>query len=163
MYIMNKSAPALMIIMAMMAANGQVIAEQAADPASRGFQPVYPEWPERFLREEIVPPPPGGPYMSTALSGADAFPDYTGGIRNEPRERQMPSPFFQDDMPWPEVKDMPERWMPESGEYTFVPDEIVKRLEAAPARPSFRQGFEPGYGRPQMPPPRPYYGGYRGY
>ena len=38
---------------------------------------VFPKWPERkfYTRAAQIPPPPPGPYMSTALSGAAAgFP-----------------------------------------------------------------------------------------
>lgn len=168
MYVMKKSTPALMIMLAMMVANAQVIAEprtaqQPANTGSSNFPPAYPEWPERFKREEMIPPPPAGPYMSSAMSGVDAFPDYSGGLRNEHREGQIRSPLFEPDMPWPVKHDMPERWMPDSGKYNFVPDDIVKRLEESPASPSYWQGYGQGYGRPQMPPQQPYYGGYRRY
>lgn len=132
--------------------------------AGSELPPAYPEWPERPARREMVPPPPGGPYMSSAMSDLDAFPGDRGGLRDEPRELQMPSPFFEADMPWPETPDYarPEPWMPESGEYRFVPEEVVRQLES-PA-PSIRQELQrylPYRGYPPPPPLRqPYYGYY---
>jgi hypothetical protein len=127
--------------------------------------PAYPEWPERFSKREIIPPPPPGPYMSSALSEIAAFPaDTGGGPRNEFREGQMQSPFFEADMPWPEMPERarPEPWIPESGEYHFVPEEIVRELESQPyeRRPEYPR-YQPYRGYPPPPPPpvrQPYYG-----
>jgi hypothetical protein len=132
--------------------------------ADSDLPPAYPEWPERLNRREIVPPPPGGPYMSSALSGIDAFPADTGGLRNEFPEGQMRSPFFEDDMPWPETPERarPEPWLPESGEYNFVPEEVVRQLES---RTSGRRPLYPVYqpyrGYPPPPPMRQPDYGYR--
>ena len=116
-----------------------------------GLPPAYPEWPERPVRREVIPPPPAGPYMSSALSDVDAFPADTGGLRHEFRRQPMDSPFFDVDMPWPETpdRDQPEAWIPEGGVYRFVPEEIVRQLES------------PSYGRWQIPPMNPPYPGYR--
>lgn len=126
--------------------------------------PAYPEWPERTFRTTLIPPPPPGPYMSSAMSDIDAFPDDSGGLRNVTRERPVPSPVFEADMPWPETaeRERPERWLPESGEYRFVPDEIVRRLETpAPSTGQERQRYQPYSGFPPAPPRRqPYYGYY---
>lgn len=126
--------------------------------------PAYPEWPERPARRELIPPPPAGPYMSSALSDIDAFPGNAGDLRNESREQQLPSPFLEADMPWPEMPDYarPESWMPESGEYRFVPEEVVRQLESPP--PSQRQEYQRYMPhrvyRPAPPVRRPYYGYY---
>jgi hypothetical protein len=131
-----------------------------------GLPPAYPDWPERFSKTEIIPPPPGGPYMSSALSDIDAFPADTGGLRHEYMEQPMPSPFFEADMPWPETPERarPEPWMPESGEYHYVPDELVRQLESQTfdRRPEFPR-YQPYPGYPPAPPPpppvrQPYYG-----
>lgn len=132
---------------------------------SRGsseLPPAYPQWPERPVRREMIPPPPGGPYMSSALSDVDAFPADTGGLRDEFGQPTMDPPFFEVDMPWPETPDRgaPEAWIPEGGEYHFVPEEIVRQLESSsqgrwpppPMRPPY-----PGY-RPAPPMPQPGYG-----
>jgi len=132
MRIMTQLSPGIVIALVFLAANvsAQQTMESMPDtfPGSRGYPesvapfdlpPAYPEWPERPLRREIIPPPPGGPYMSSALSDVDAFPADTGGLRDEFSRQQLHSPFFEADMPWPETPDrgQPEAWIPESGEY----------------------------------------------
>ncbi len=133
-------------------------------PAVPGdLPPAYPEWPERTFRNEFVPPPPGGPYMSSAMSGINVFPDDTGGLRHEFAEPQMESPFFSADMPWPETpeRDRPQAWYPESGEYRYVPEEVVRQLESpAPIQvPEFPR-YQPVPRFQPPPPPRPPYYGY---
>ena len=135
----------------------------ARPPMGSELPPAYPEWPERPARRELIPPPPGGPYMSSALSEIDAFPANTGGLRNEFREQRMPPPLLEADMPWPETPEYarPEPWIPESGEYRFVPEEVVRQLES-PA-PGQRQEMQRYMSRPPYmpaPPLRPPYYGY---
>ena len=132
-------------------------------PAIRsGLPPAYPEWPERTFEREFVPPPPGGPYMSSAMSGIDVFPNDTGGLRHEYVEPQIESPFFSADMPWPDTpeRDSPRPWYPESGEYHYVPEEVVRQLES----PSLmeRPGVPMYQPMPRFrpPPPPPYFGYY---
>lgn len=129
--------------------------------------PAYPQWPERPVRRQIIPPPPGGPYMSSAMSEIDAFPHDSGGVRNESSgsaEQRTGLSFFGVDMPWPETpeRDAPEPWMPESGEYRFVPEEIVRELESPPlGRMPEQRLYQPYPRYPPAPPPRrPYYGYY---
>lgn len=132
--------------------------------AGSDLPPAYPEWPQRSIRSEVVPLPPPGPYMSTAMSGIDAFPANTGGLRDDYGEQQMRSPFFTADMPWPETpkRARPEAWMPESGEYHFVPEEVVHQLESpAPSIRQERQRYQPYPGYPPAPPVRQPYYGYR--
>ena len=130
--------------------------------AGSNLPPAYPEWPERSIRSELIPPPPPGPYMSSAMSGIDAFPADTGGLRDKHDEWQMRSPFSEMDMPWPDTpeRERPELWMPESGEYRFVPEEIVRQLDSPV--PGIRQEYQrfrpyPGY-PPAAPVRQPYYG-----
>ena len=80
--------------------------------------------------------------MSSALSDIDAFPAHSGGLRNEARDQKIPSPFLGADVPWPETPDYarPEPWLPESGEYRFVPEEIVRQLESL--APGLRQEYQ---------------------
>ena len=171
------------ILISLLVKPGQVSAEPTistllpdAFPGSGGLArpftgsdlpPAYPQWPERPVRRQIIPPPPGGPYMSSAMSEIDAFPDDSGGLRNisdESTEQRMDSPFFKVDMPWPETpeRDAPELWMPESGEYKFVPEELVRELESSPpGRRLEQQMYQPYPRYPPAPPPRrPYYGYY---
>ncbi len=144
----------------------------AAIPGSGGMAPpgfpsnlppAYPEWPERSFRTEFVPPPPPGPYMSSAMSGVHEFPDNRGGLRNEFSEPQIESPFFSADMPWPDTpeRDRPRAWLPESGEYRYVPDEIVRELEQQP--PVSRGDFPVRQPFPRFPPPPPVRQPYFGY
>lgn len=132
-------------------------------PVSTDFEPSYPEWPDRFIRSDIIPPPPGGPYMSSAMSGIDAFPADSGGLRSEYRQQQ-PDSLFDANMPWPETpeRERPQPWVPETGEYRYVPEEIVRQLET----PAFnvrqqRPPFQPYPGYPPAPAMRQPYYGYR--
>jgi hypothetical protein len=137
----------------------------ASSPADGRLPPAYPEWPERPARREFIPPPPAGPYMSSALSEIRVFPDDMGGLQNEFKEPLVPSPFFEADMPWPETPDYasPEPWVPESGEYRFVPEDVVRQLETTiqDQRRQQLQRYMPYRGYPPAPPLRqPYYGYY---
>ncbi len=149
---------------AMVSAEPAVISLPNSFPGSGGLPqpalpshlpPAYPEWPERSFRSEIVPPPPAGPYMSSAMSGIDVFPHDTGGLRYESNEQQMESPFFTEDMPWPETpeRDRPRPWIPDSGEYNYVPDDIVRQLEST--SPVYRQQYPVHQHFPRFPPPPP--------
>jgi len=138
-------------------------------PMGSELPPAYPEWPERAPRRELIPPPPGGPYMSSALSDIDAFPANTGGLRDEIKEQWKPLPFLEADMPWPETPEYarPEPWIPESGEYRFVPEDVVRQLESPePSRGQELQRYAPQRRYmpappvPPAPPMRPPYYGY---
>jgi len=174
MRLLTNTFSAVMIALLLQLSN--VSAEQLFEslpgtfPGSGGFPesiepsdlpPAYPEWPERPVRRKLIPPPPGGPYMSSALSEVDAFPADTGGLRDEFREQQMQSPFFEPDMPWPDIPERgrPDAWIPESGEYRFVPEEVVRELEF-PARSTRRRPMYPHYPgyRPAPPVRQPGYG-----
>lgn len=165
---MKKTLAAMLL--PLLAQAGYVSAEQQAAalpqsiPGSGGLPapgypsdlpPAYPEWPERTFRTEIVPPPPGGPYMSSALTEINVFPDDTGGLRHEYAEPQMDSPFFTADMPWPETpeRDRPQPWYPESGEYNYVPEEVVRQLESP--SPMERRQYQTQQSFRRFPPPPP--------
>lgn len=125
--------------------------------------PAYPAWPERMVRTNMVPPPPDGPYMSSAMSDIDAFPSNTGGLRNDIDEQSIESSLFSVDTPWPETpeRDRPELWVPESGEYRFVPEELVRQLESPVTRRGLQpQMYQPYPRYPPPPPVRPPYFGY---
>ena len=125
--------------------------------------PAYPAWPERSFQSEIIPPPPGGPYMSSAMTGITTFPENTGGLRHEAVEPAEPSPFFSEDMPWPETAehDRPLPWVPDSGEYRYVPEDIVRELEStSPIRRPQHPMYQPFPRYPPPPPMRPPYFGY---
>ena len=169
---MKKTPPALMMLLMLL--SGGIQAESTA-PAQGAevavaqqmqLPPAYPEWPERFRQEDTMPPPPPGPYMSSALSRIDAFPS-GDRMRHEYREGQSESPYFRPEMPWPEGRDRPQPWTPEGGEYNYAPEGLEEELEARmrthepPPAPAWRQ--QRPY--PPRPPvgPGPRYYGYRGY
>ena len=174
MYIMNKTPPILMMFLILL--SGGVYAEsvmpdaEASDSRQAQLPPAYPEWPERFRQADTMPPPPPGPYMSSALSQIDTFPS-GGRARGEYREGRSESPFFRPEMPWPEGRDRPQRWMPEEGEYNFAPEGLEEKLEAqmrardVPPAPAWRQQYpqRPPVQRPPVRPGYPGYYGYRGY
>jgi hypothetical protein len=87
----------------------------------RGF--FFPRWPERHeVRRERIPPPPPGPYMSSALTG-DSIEEPSFSQRNR-HEMMFESnsasvETFSPDAPWPSNFDSPHRWKPEDG-YNYV-------------------------------------------
>ena len=174
---MKKNLAAMLL--PLLAQTGYASAEQATAslpqsiPGSGGLPapefpgdlpPAYPEWPERTFRTEIVPPPPGGPYMSSALTEINVFPHDTGGLRYEYVEPQMESPFFSADMPWPDTpeRDRPQPWYPESGQYNYVPEEIVRQLESPSPMQQYDYARQQPFRRfpPPPPPARPPFYGY---
>ncbi|MBT8129400.1 MAG: hypothetical protein KJP10_05365 [Gammaproteobacteria bacterium] len=128
-----------------------------------GLPPAYPEWPTRIVRTDRIPLPPPGPYMSSAMSDIDAFPSNTGGISNDRSEQHMQSSPFSKDTPWPETpeRDRPELWVPESGEYRFVTEDVVRQLETQTnSRGSQPPLYQPYPRYPPPPPVRPPYFSY---
>lgn len=133
----------------------------------------YPRWPERMVeKRERVPPPPPGPYMSSALSDftveglsfgreSDFDRDFNGDFNAIGNEVNDTDPMldsssaaidrFSPDKPWP--KDLqskntrlPNRWMPDSG-YRYVnPREEQKVDRELPNRIPFMRDY--GYRMP---------------
>jgi hypothetical protein len=71
----------------------------------------YPKWPERqYEKREMVPPPPPGPYMSTALSDHSVRgPSFSSqrSLYEEPRSAPMSPPdmkMFSPDRKWPRLR-----------------------------------------------------------
>ena len=142
----------LVSVQAVNAADEAVAAENQASSEDGGLQPAYPAWPERQTRKNDVPPPPPGPYMSTALTyagqGFSCCPgSETGG---DGEQKIVHSPFFKG-MPWPEKQRPPQRWLPEGGEYTYAPDDIPVPSQAERYGYQGRPAWQPIY-----PPPRGY-------
>ncbi len=92
----------------------------------------FPAWPKRpQFKKEVVPPPPPGPYMSSALS------DYSfkrPSFEDKLFQREQVQPVdrnstnnsfmvFSPDVPWPDLRQgevqRNNRWMPENG-YQYV-------------------------------------------
>jgi len=131
----------------------QVSAPDAASEqkASEKKKPVYhfPQWPNRKqVKREMVPPPPPGPYMSTALSGrsfkAPSFSNQTNKPNMTFDSSNVSLDTFSPDVLWPTNIEPPSRWMPENG-YRFVqPQAANNSQQAAPGNNQY------GY-RPQGP------------
>jgi len=89
---------------------------------------LYRPWsgPSARVVRENVPPPPPGPYLSSALSGVSS--GFSGEASRETTVAQ-PSPLLRPDTPWPVKQDRPKRWAPE-GEVTYAPDNAASLPEA---------------------------------
>lgn len=108
--------------------------------------PAYPDWREYQINRNIVPPP-AGPYMSTALTPMPGVYQSDFGNEQNAGTEMANSPFFMPDMQWPEEKRMPpKRWMPEKGQYQYVPDEVLEKQR------QFNTGYSRNY--PRMEPVR---------
>ena len=117
----------------------------AADDQPRDFK--FPAWPERQQsNRSVIPPPPPGPYMSSALSDFSVSAPAFGGNHdsyemNKPVFQSNPSDIpmqtFSPDRPWMDhayrkhkynvecpPACSPQRWMPENG-YQYAP--LVKK------------------------------------
>ncbi len=130
----------------------EVASEQmSSEQASETKQPVFhfPQWPNRKqVKKEIVPPPPPGPYMSSALSGHSIKAPSFSHRFNKPRmafdSSNVSMDTFSPDIPWPTNLSPPSRWMPENG-YQYVQPQVSKnRQQTAPIN------NQNGY-RPQSP------------
>lgn len=130
----------------------------------------FPEWPARpVARQEVPPPPPLVPYMSSALNnGMIEEPRFARPEKPVAPTAQPPIDAFSPDMPWP--GDAPgKRWMPKDG-YHFVspafafdhrphPDSGMRHHHRAPMRNNYRPpvpGPYPAY--PSAPPVRAWQG-----
>lgn len=133
----------------------------------------YPRWPiRRMAAREVIPPPPPGPYMSSALSGftvkglsfsrdssfdrdADSDFDSTSDEVNDSEfildSSGTEMGRFSPDIPWPKnLKSkntrLPNRWMPDSG-YRYVnPREQQKTGTQLQNRHPFMGDFVDDYG-----------------
>lgn len=130
-----------MLLQAESAGEGNVVS-RAGGPSSdvslqnRYQQQGFPGWPEsRDSAKEMVPPPPPGPYRSTALSdysvqGRTVSRNLTKPVTNV-NPSNIPMETFSPDRPWPEYQERygndryAKQWMPETGvRYTKPPIEI---------------------------------------
>ena len=123
----------------------------------------FPDWPERKQsNRQMVPPPPPGPYMSSALSdysvrGPSFGSNPVSSESNKPVSASDPSNVpistFSPDRPWIDhaykkhkynadcpPACSPQRWMPENG-YQYAP--LVKK-QSYPALPNRMPGRMPG-------------------
>lgn len=118
---------------------------------------VFPRWPEsrQMNRREQIPPPPPGPYMSTALSDFSIKgPSFGNGMYDPTASSgstQVKAETFSPDVPWPDnLRDAPNHWKPSTG-YRFVSPDTRSRRSGYPDA-SGRRYSPPAYGyRPKMP------------
>lgn len=127
-------------------ANKAVASHQAAEgsrtavqrPATGGGNNAsvgFPNWPPRQQAgRETIPPPPPGPYMSSALSDYSVKAPSFGRNINKPVHRydpsSMPMDVFSPDVPWPKNlraknKRSSTRWMPENGYHYVNPQNMA--------------------------------------
>ena len=136
------------------AAKAETGLESAADDQARDYK--FPDWPERKQpNRQMVPPPPPGPYMSSALSDFSvrgpsfgSNPDMSES--NKPVSKvdpsNVPMETFSPDRPWlddaykkhkynPDCPPAcsPQRWMPENG-YQYAPLVEKRSYPAVPNR-----------------------------
>ncbi|PCJ87143.1 MAG: hypothetical protein COA54_06455 [Thiotrichaceae bacterium] len=131
------------------------VPDVASEPsASAGKQSVYsfPKWPVRQqVKRDRVPPPPPGPYMSSALNGHSIkAPSFSHRVNKPERvfdSSNISLDTFSPDIPWPaNLRQAPSRWMPENG-YQYVPPQVShNRQQAVPANNHY--GYRPR--SPQM-------------
>jgi len=106
--------------------------EVAAEGSSSEQQRTYylPRWPEqRKVLKERVPPPPPGPYMSSALSGSSVN-GFFFTPANKPAVKfespGSPKEAFSTDISWHSNSKSPSRWKPENG-YSYVKPPVKKQ------------------------------------
>ena len=123
------------------AATAETGLESAADDQPRDY--IFPDWPERKQpNRQAVPPPPPGPYMSSALSdfsvrgpsfGSNPGPSELNKAASSSDPSDVPMETFSPDRPWIDhaykkhkynsdcpPACSPVRWMPENG-YQYAP------------------------------------------
>ena len=117
---------------------------------------IFPDWPERKqAHRQEVPPPPPGPYMSSALSdfsvrgpsfGNNPAPSESNNAASKSDSSNIPMATFSPDRPWIDhaykkhkynsdcpPACSPVRWMPENG-YQYAPLVQKKLYPAVPNR-----------------------------
>jgi hypothetical protein len=97
-----------------------------------GSLPLVPEWREHAtIRHDIVPPPPPGPYMSTALTPMPGVYHAESGYEQSMGTEMANSPFSTpDEMHWPNETSQPTyRWLPENGQYEYAPDKLLEQQQ----------------------------------
>jgi len=88
----------------------------------------FPQWPARAtVNKDIIPPPPPGPYMSTALGDYSIHGPRFARQVNRPEmgfdSANVPMDIYSPDIPWPKDLRAPNpsnTWMPEEG-YKYAP------------------------------------------
>lgn len=109
-------------------AQGQEAAADSGRSQPRSY--YFPRWPEkRSAPRERVPPPPPGPYMSSALTGNSLdTPSFFEPKKPEVKFESSSAPVatFSPDTPWPSTSESPQRWEPENG-YNYVKPQAIQQ------------------------------------
>jgi len=125
----------------------QVIQSDPSAYNERQRMHYFPRWPERKIEQrEIVPPPPPGPYMSSALTLTGSDADNSPFTREQrsagrPARSSVSMSTFSPDIPWPSTSDSPNRWQPETGYHYVQPQANSQPYRVAPS------GYQNGYMR----------------
>ena len=117
---------------------------------------AFPRWPERNnqRKAERVPPPPPGPYMSSAMT-LDGSAAENSPFARDRRSASVPAGSsvsrtkFSPETPWPSNSNSPHRWKPETG-YRYVRPQVDNQVYPAAA-----SDYRYGYRYPVMSPAGP--------
>lgn len=112
----------------------------------------FPKWPDKGpIRKERVPPPPPGPYMSSALSEYSfEGPSFASKLSDPDEPEAAPDKagvsmqLFSPDVPWPSNDSAPHRWEPKNG-YQYVEPGTEDKVYTSRSRNS-RSNYNFGYG-----------------
>jgi hypothetical protein len=132
--------------------------QQASNQQMGKMHRNFPRWPERAqAHKELIPPPPPGPYMSTALNDHSVQGRSFGAGLNKPPVHHfdpsaVPMDMYSPDRPWPDNLRPSNHWMPDKG-YHFASPSVHKKPypATAPNMPVHSNyGYRPG---PAINPP----------
>jgi len=110
----------------------------------------FPRWPERrHEKRERLPPPPPGPYMSSALALDGSAVSNSPFSRDQslakvPAKSSVSKSTFSPDTPWPSNSHSPHRWKPEAGYHYVQPQAENQPYPAVPSN------YQYGYRYPAM-------------
>lgn len=105
----------------------------------------FPRWPERrHEKRERLPPPPPGPYMSSALALDGSAVSNSPFSRDEspakvPAQSNVSKSTFSPDTPWPSNSHSPHRWKPEAGYHYVQPQ--AKNQPYPAISPNYQYGY----------------------
>ncbi len=138
MKFLSKAASIFFLSWSPLLVNAEAGHAESADVAENIVPPVS---------QQPVPPPPPGPYMSTALVENERFAGH-GDTRPDGSVSAMPvSPPFSVEAPWPNQR-LPDKWLPDEG-YRYAPPEGPNVAPRQHAMPMLNRGREQ---RPYGPP-----------
>jgi len=126
-------------------------------PDGRAKNHRFPHWPHHMqANKTLIPPPPPGPYKSSALSDYSVQAPVRRSVKQPPRRPPMrnnsaaaPMEMFSPDIPWPTnlrpERKMPERQLSGSGQH-YAGERGAPNMPYGPAAAQ-RYGAYNNYGR----------------